>query len=138
MIYWQAMCSCTGTQQDLTHTGKTFCTGKPIKNLHLPVHKDNRLYWQTMCFLYWHGTIFEWYWQDRIYWHDFFGMTIKIFFRQYIKKTDYTGKLCVLYTGFILASYVFCILYWQTMCFVYWQLCNKSNFPYMTIYRHTH
>ena len=53
IIYWQTECFCTGTEPDLKHTGKTFCTGKPIKK----------------------------------------------FICQYIKTTDYTGKLCVFYTG---------------------------------------
>jgi hypothetical protein len=69
IIYWQTVCFCTGTEPNLKHTGKTFCTGKPIKKLHLPVHKDNRLYWQAMWVLYWHGIIFESYWQDILYWH---------------------------------------------------------------------
>jgi hypothetical protein len=38
------------------------------QNICLPVHKEHRLYWQAMCFVYWHGTRFETYWQDRIYW----------------------------------------------------------------------
>ncbi len=54
-------------EQILKHTGKQLYTGKHIKFCHLPVHTDNRLYWQDMFVLYWHRTIFQPYWQDRIY-----------------------------------------------------------------------
>ena len=75
MIYWQAH-----------------------QNNSLSVHKENRLYWQAMCFVYWHGTIFETYWQDRIHWQDCFEHPI-VNLCQYMTKTEYTGQPCVFYTG---------------------------------------
>ena len=67
ITYWLPTCFCTGAEQILKHTDKQLYTGKHIKFCHLPVHTDNRLYWQDMFVLYWHRTIFQPYWQDRIY-----------------------------------------------------------------------
>ena len=67
ITYWLPTCFCTGAEQIFKHTDKHFYTGKRIKFCHLPVHTDNRLYWQDMFVLYWHRTIFQPYWQDRIY-----------------------------------------------------------------------
>ena len=53
---------------------------------------------ETMCFLYWHGTVFETHWQNRIYWQDRFEHPI-VNLCQYMTKTEYTGKPCVNYTG---------------------------------------
>ena len=88
-------------------TSRKTCTVCQYKSLYivlatqnkpLPVHDENRIYWPTMCFLYWHGTIFESYWQDRICWQDRFEHPI-VNLCQYMTKTEYTGKPCVNHTG---------------------------------------
>ena len=50
--YTSNQCSFVPTQAEpnFKHTGKTFCTGKLIKNLNLPVQNEKIIYWQPVCF----------------------------------------------------------------------------------------
>ena len=95
IIYWQRKCFCTGTEQDLKHTGKTGYTGKTIKIFVCQYIKKTD-YTGKPCVLY-TGT--EQYLKHTTCKTKYTGKPINIILCQYIKKIDYTGKSCVLYTG---------------------------------------